>query len=50
VNELTKINEAWDGNTTSGLQCTAGGYYLVAEFKNSNGTNNLMKGFVQLLR
>ncbi|MFZ2205563.1 MAG: gliding motility-associated C-terminal domain-containing protein, partial [Minisyncoccia bacterium] len=29
VGELTKINEGWDGRSTSGLQCTTGVYYYV---------------------
>ncbi len=50
VNELTHINEGWDGNTTSGLQCTAGVYYWTAEYENSIGANNSIRGFLQLLR
>lgn len=50
VNELIKINEVWDGNTTSGLQCTAGAYYYIAEYTDSKGAKNIMKGFIQLLR
>ncbi len=50
VGELTKVNEGWEGNTTSGLQCVSGVYYWIVEYKNSKGTNNVKKGFVQLLR
>ncbi len=49
VNELATINEAWDGNTTGGLQCTEGVYYWTAEYSDAGG-KKARKGFIQLLR
>ena len=48
--ELTKINEGWDGRTTSGLPCKDGVYYYVLIAKDSNNKDYETKGFVQLLR
>lgn len=50
VNELTNINDVWDGNTTGGQQCTAGVYYWIAEYKDTLSTNTTLKGYLQLLR
>lgn len=50
ISELTKTNEAWDGRTTSGLQCTTGVYYYaltasseVGKVYNENGVLQLIK-------
>lgn len=50
VSELIKINEAWDGLTTSGLQCENGVYYYVLTAGGENGKEYNEKGFVQLMR
>lgn len=50
VGELTKINEMWDGNTTSGLPCNAGVYYYVLTAIGEDGKEYDEKGFVSLVR
>lgn len=50
VSELTKINEAWDGLTTSGLQCANGVYYYVIIARGEDGKEYNEKGFVSLVR
>ncbi|MES2396055.1 MAG: gliding motility-associated C-terminal domain-containing protein, partial [Bacteroidota bacterium] len=50
VNELTKLNEGWNGRTTSGLPCKVGVYFYVLTGMANDGTETNTKGFVQLLR
>jgi len=50
VRELTKINEGWDGRSTSGLQCVTGVYYYVLMAMGEDGKEYEEKGFVQLVR
>lgn len=50
VNELTKVNEGWNGRTTSGLLCKVGVYYYVLNATGTDGAATDTKGFVQLLR
>ena len=50
ISELTKINEAWDGLTTSGLQCADGVYYYLLTAIGEDGKKYDEKGFVSLIR
>jgi gliding motility-associated-like protein len=50
VEELSKLNEGWDGRSTSGLECSVGVYYYVIAAKDTNGKDFNEKGFLQLLR
>lgn len=50
VEELSKLNEGWDGRSTSGLECSVGVYYYVIAAKDNNGKDFNEKGFLQLLR
>lgn len=50
VNELTKINEVWDGGTSSGLQCSSGVYYYVLTAKGEDGKEYGEQGAVQLIK
>lgn len=50
VSELTKLNEGWDGRTTSGIPCKVGVYYYVITGTGNDGKEYDSKGFLQLLR
>jgi len=50
VGELTRINEGWDGRSTSGLQCTTGFYYYVLTATGEDGKEYDEKGFVSLVK
>lgn len=50
VSELTKINEGWDGRSTSGLQCTTGVYYYILTAMGEDGKEYNDKGFVSLVK
>ncbi|MES2397854.1 MAG: gliding motility-associated C-terminal domain-containing protein [Bacteroidota bacterium] len=50
VRELTKINEAWDGLTTSGVKCENGVYYYVVTARGEDGKEYDEKGFVSLVK
>ncbi|MCE9538988.1 MAG: gliding motility-associated C-terminal domain-containing protein, partial [Bacteroidetes bacterium] len=50
VNELTKLNEGWNGRTTSGLTCKVGVYFYVLTGMGNDGKETSTRGFVQLLR
>ena len=50
VTELTKLNDAWDGRTTSGLQAVEGVYFYVLTATGNDGKGYNENGFVQLVR
>ena len=50
VNELTKFNEAWDGRTTSGVQCSAGVYYYTITAIGEEGREYNEKGVLELIK
>lgn len=50
ISELTKTNEAWDGRTTSGIQCTTGVYYYTLTALGEDGKAYSEKGVVQLIK
>ena len=50
VNEFSKLNEGWDGRSTSGLSCSVGTYYYVVTAKGTDGKDFNEKGFLQLFR
>ncbi len=50
VTELTKLNEVWDGRTTSGLPCSSGVYFYVLTSQSNDGSEVDKKGFVELIR
>lgn len=50
INELSRLNEGWDGRSTSGLNCSIGVYYYVINAKDINGKEYNEKGFMQLMR
>lgn len=50
VKELKKTNEAWDGYTPGGLQCTTGVYYYTLTASSEVGKEYNEHGFVQLVK
>ncbi len=50
INELTKVNEGWDGRTTSGLLCKVGVYFYVLTTTSNTGKESKVNGFIQLLK
>ena len=50
IYEQTKLNEGWNGRTTSGLLCKVGVYYYVLASKAFDGVESTTKGFIHLLR
>ncbi len=44
-----KINQWWDGRTTSGMPCSDGTYFYILQL-NVNASKMEYKGFVQLFR
>jgi gliding motility-associated-like protein len=45
-----RVNEGWDGRTTSGNMATDGTYYYIITVKGMDGKEKTYTGFVQLLR
>ena len=50
VNELTKVNEAWDGCSKGGLECATGIYYYTLNALVENGKEYNENGFVHLIK
>ena len=48
--EMTHVNAAWDGRTTSGLIAADGTYYYIFKAKGQDGTEKTYTGFIMLLR
>ena len=40
----------WDGHTTSGIECSAGMYFYVLEYKEANGDVKKKNGYISLMR
>lgn len=48
LNSNTLIS--WDGRTTSGEQCSDGVYFYILKYKNGNGTDQQLKGHINLFK
>lgn len=50
VGEMLGANDAWDGRTISGVECTDGVYFYVLTAKGIDGKEYNQRGFLQLTR
>lgn len=50
VSHIEKVNQHWDGRTTSGMECSEGTYYFVLRASGLDGKTYDLKGFVHLVR
>ncbi|MGQ0828763.1 MAG: gliding motility-associated C-terminal domain-containing protein [Bacteroidota bacterium] len=49
IKELRDVDEAWDGRTTAGLECSTGTYYYILNAKGMDNKEYKEKGFIQLI-
>ena len=50
TSSIYNLKFQWDGRTTSGIECNAGVYFYVLEYKEANGDVKKKNGYISLMR